>query len=80
MYLTEKGHKVSVYEKEKELGGQWNIACALPGKKGYASLTDYLRRWLKTNGIEVTLGIEVTREMVQNKKPDAVVVATGALQ
>ena len=79
MYLTERGHAVSLYEKEKELGGQWNIACALPGKKGYASLTDYLKRWLKNNGVEVTLGREVTRQMVQQKKPEAVVVATGAL-
>ncbi|MBN2098320.1 MAG: FAD-dependent oxidoreductase [Dehalococcoidia bacterium] len=79
MYLTERGHTVSLYEKEKELGGQWNIACALPGKKGYAALTDYLKRWLEKNGVEVTLGMEVTSETVQKKKPDAVVVATGAL-
>jgi len=79
MYLTERGHTVSLYEKEKDLGGQWNIACALPGKKGYASLTDYLKRWLKKNGIEVTLGAEVTRDMVIHRKPDVVIVATGAL-
>jgi 2-enoate reductase len=79
MYLTERGHKVALYEKENELGGQWNIACALPGKKGYAALTDYLKRWLKKNGVEINLGTAVTREMVLHKKPDAVVVATGAL-
>jgi 2,4-dienoyl-CoA reductase-like NADH-dependent reductase (Old Yellow Enzyme family)/thioredoxin reductase len=79
MYLTERGHTVSLYEKEKELGGQWNVACALPGKKGYASLTDYLKRWLKKNGVEITLGITVTKEMVLRQKPDTVIVATGAL-
>ena len=78
MYLTERGHKVSLYEKENELGGQWNIACALPGKKGYAALTDYLKRWLKKNGVEINVGTAVTREMVVQKKPDAVIVATGA--
>jgi 2,4-dienoyl-CoA reductase-like NADH-dependent reductase (Old Yellow Enzyme family)/thioredoxin reductase len=79
LYLTERGHTVSIYEREAELGGQWNIACALPGKKGYASLTDYLKRSLKKNAIEVTLGKEVTKELVQQKKPDVVVVATGAI-
>ena len=79
MYLTERGHTVSLYEKEKELGGQWNVACALPGKKGYASLTDYLKRWLKKNGVEITLGTTVTKEMVMRQKPDTVIVATGAL-
>jgi len=56
MYLTERGHRVALYEKEKELGGQWNIACALPGKKGYAALTDYLKRWLDRHGVETNLG------------------------
>ncbi len=79
MYLTERGHRVSLYEREKELGGQWNIACALPGKAGYASVTDYLKRWLARHGVETTLSTAVTREMVLRKKPDAVVVATGAV-
>jgi pyruvate/2-oxoglutarate dehydrogenase complex dihydrolipoamide dehydrogenase (E3) component len=70
---------VSLYEKENDLGGQWNIACALPGKKSYASLTDYLKRSLKNNRIEVNLGISVTKGMVQQKKPDVVVLATGAV-
>ena len=79
IYLTERGHRVSLYEKEAVLGGQWNIACALPGKGGYAALTDYLKRSLKNKHVEVVLGTEVTREMVQQKKPDAVVLATGAV-
>ena len=79
MYLTERGHKVSLYEREKELGGQWNIACALPGKAGYSALTDYLKRWLARHGVKITLGTTVTREMVLQKKPEAVVVATGAV-
>ncbi len=79
IYLTERGHRVSLYEKEAVLGGQWNIACALPGKGGYAALTDYLKRSLKNKHVEVVPGTEVTREMVQQKKPDAVVLATGAV-
>ena len=79
MYLTERGHQVSLYERENELGGQWNIACALPGKGGYAALTDYLKRWLTRHGVEMTLGTTVTRDMVLQRKPDAVVIATGAL-
>ncbi len=79
MYLTERGHQVSLYERESELGGQWNIACALPGKGGYAALTDYLKRWLTRHGVEMTLGTAVTRDMVLQRKPDAVVIATGAV-
>ncbi len=79
IYLAERGHRVWLYEREHELGGQWNIACAFPGKEGYASLTDYLKRSLDSHGIPVVLGVEVTREKVLEEKPDVVVVATGAV-
>jgi len=79
LYLAQRGHQVSLYEKGTRLGGQWNIACAAPGKEGYASLTDYLKRSLDKYGVEVTLGTEVTRETVSEMKPDVVVVATGAI-
>jgi len=77
--IAERGHKVSLYEKESELGGQWNIAAAVPGKEGFANFTDYLKRSLDKAGVPVTLGTEVTREQVLAMKPDAVVVATGAV-
>ena len=79
IYLAEKGHRVSLYERNPELGGQWNVACALPGKEGYATLTDRLKRSLDQYGIAVTMGTKVTRETVLKVKPDVVVVATGAV-
>ncbi|MFC2028290.1 NAD(P)-binding protein, partial [Chloroflexota bacterium] len=33
LLLAERGHHVSLYEKSQELGGQWNIASATPGKE-----------------------------------------------
>lgn len=77
--IAERGHKVSLYEKASELGGQWNIAVAVPGKEGFANFTDYLKRSLDKADVPVTLGTEVTREQVLAMKPDAVVVATGAV-
>jgi len=77
--IAERGHQVSLYEKASELGGQWNIAAAVPGKEGFANFTDYLKRSLDKAGVPVTLGTEVTREQVLAMKPDAVVVATGAV-
>ncbi len=79
LLLAERGHRVSLYEKNHDLGGQWNIACATPGKERYASLTDRLRRALADQGVEVTTGVTVSREMVARLSPNAVVVATGAV-
>ncbi len=79
VYLAERGHQVHLYEKNSKLGGQWNVASATPGKEGYASFTEYLQRLLNKYHIPVTLGTEVTRNMVTDLKPDAVVIATGAV-
>ena len=79
LLLAERGHRVSLYERRPDLGGQWNIASTTPGKERYASLTDRLRRALVEYGVEFTTGVTVTREMVAQRNPDAVVVATGAV-
>ena len=79
VFLAMRGHKVSLYEKSQRLGGQWCIACMIPGKQGFASFTDQLRRSLDRYEVPVVLGTEVTREHVLKMKPDIVVVATGAI-
>ncbi len=79
IFLAERGHRVSLYEKESELGGQWRIASSIPEKNIYSRFTDYLEHRLGQMGIPVNPGVEVTREQVLNVKPDVVVVATGAI-
>ena len=77
--LAQRGHNVSLYEKSNVLGGQWNIAAAVPGKEGFADFTDYLKRSLDKASVPATLGTEITKEQVMAMKPDVVVVATGAV-
>jgi 2,4-dienoyl-CoA reductase (NADPH2) len=76
--LAERGHKVSLYERSSELGGQWNIACSLPAKASFHTLTQYLIHKLDKLEVKVILNKEVTRHLVEEEKPDVVVVATGA--
>ena len=77
--LAGRGHDVSLYERSPELGGQWKTACAAPAKKDYASLAEHLERCLRQEGVVVKTGVEITKEKVLAAKPDAVVVATGAI-
>jgi 2,4-dienoyl-CoA reductase-like NADH-dependent reductase (Old Yellow Enzyme family)/thioredoxin reductase len=79
LLLAERGHRVSLYERNPDLGGQWIVASTTPGKERYASLTDRLRRALVERGVTLTTGVTVTRGMVEQRQPDAVVVATGAV-
>jgi len=75
---AERGHKVTLYEKEKALGGQLLIAGKPESKRPMLWLHDYLKTQLKELGVKVELGAEVTPTLVAEAKPDAVVVATGA--
>jgi 2,4-dienoyl-CoA reductase-like NADH-dependent reductase (Old Yellow Enzyme family)/thioredoxin reductase len=73
-----KGHQVTLYEKEPELGGQWRIASSLPGKGGYAAIINYLKSQLEKYQVPVFCGFEVTKEVVLTAKPDVVILAAGA--
>jgi len=73
-----RGHEVILYEKEQELGGQVNLAAKLPGREEISQVARWLELQLKKLGVKVILGKEVTPEVVDEVKPDAVVVATGA--
>ncbi len=76
--LAERGHKVSIYESEAELGGQWRIAAALPDKAHFVTLIDSLKRSLEKQAIKINTNLEITSQIIRQAKPDAVVVATGA--
>ena len=73
-----RGNDVFLYEKEKELGGQLNLADKAPGKEEIRNIKEFLVRQMEKLGVKVYLGKEVTPELVDDLKPDAIVLATGA--
>jgi 2,4-dienoyl-CoA reductase-like NADH-dependent reductase (Old Yellow Enzyme family)/thioredoxin reductase len=75
-----RGHRVTLYEKEKELGGQLNIAARIPKREDFAEVPRYYNYQMKLLGVEVICEAEVTPKMVREKNPDAVVIATGSIR
>jgi len=75
---AERGHQVTLYEKSNELGGQVLIAAKAPTRDDFAGCVRYFVTQIERLGVKVNLGIEVTPELVEEEKPDAVVVATGS--
>lgn len=71
------GHNVTLFEKEKQLGGQLNIA-VIPYFKEVHYLLDYLKTQIKKLKVNVKLGQEANLATVKRFKPDVVIVATGA--
>lgn len=72
-----RGHHVTLYEKEDRLGGQLNLAVLPPHKEEIAPYVEYLKGQLQKLDVAVKLNTEVTPVLVQQVKPDAVVVAAG---
>ena len=74
---AQRGHKVTLFEKDAELGGQLNIAALPPFKGDIFPWIDYLVNQVAKAGVEVKLNTDATAEIVTGGNPDAVVIATG---
>ena len=73
-----RGHRVSLYEMRRELGGQVRIAAAAPMRGDYAAITAWLADEVARLGVDVHLATPVDPDLVFSEMPDAVVVATGS--
>lgn len=75
---AQRGHKVTLYEKQDRLGGQVNLAKAPPGKKELHNVIESMDRRMRLYGVEIKLNEALTPEKVKAEKPDVLLAATGA--
>ncbi len=76
LVLAERGCTVSLWEREKDLGGTLRIA-SLPYEPN-ERLVEYLSSQVRQAGIDVQTGKTATFEQIKAFQPDLVIVATGA--
>lgn len=74
-----RGHRVDLYDRNAELGGQIRIAMKGAGRDEFGVIIRNEKNQVDNAGVRVHLGIEVTEEMVLAANPDAVIVATGSV-
>lgn len=72
------GHNVTVYEAKEQLGGQFRSAAYPPGKGELSTFVSSLRKNLEDLGVVIQMGTEVSEQLIEAEKPDAIIVATGA--
>ena len=73
-----RGHRVELWEKAQELGGNTRLASATPWKSEFKEIVDYLIRELERLKVPVKLGVEGTPSAIQDFNPDVLILATGA--
>ena len=76
--LALRKHRVTLIEKEKELGGLLRYATVPDFKAELRSFLEYLKTQVNKLGVEILCTRLATTEIVQELKPDSVVLAAGS--
>ncbi len=74
----DRGHDVTIIEREAELGGKLVFSKQVSFKANLAAFMKYQIRMVEKRGIRVLLNTEATPELVTAMEPDVVLSAVGA--
>lgn len=72
------GHRVDLYEKQADIGGQLHLAAAPPHKQEILEIIRYYRTMLDKTGVTLHTGVDITADDISKIRPDHVILAQGA--
>ena len=75
---AQRGHRVTLYEAGRRVGGQVLLAEQLPGRAEFGGVITNLVGEAERAGVTVVTRTRVDRALVDAEHPDVVIVATGA--
>ena len=70
-----RGHSVTLFDAQQEIGGQFNIAKQIPGKEEFYETLRYYRRMIEVTGVTLKLNHTVTADQLQAF--DETILASG---
>lgn len=73
-----RGHRVTLLERERVLGGQVQLAALQPEHGTVGEVASYLEAALDDLGVEVRRRTFATRDLLAQLEPEVIVVATGS--
>lgn len=76
--LAQRGHEVTLFERDTELGGQVNWIARSESYSEWGSIAGWLITQLQDTSVKIELGVEATVESLTAGGYDSVVVATGS--
>ena len=76
-----RGHEVILYERGHRLGGLLPLAALIKGTEieDLLAIVSYLKTQISKLGVQVRLGNEVNTALIEEVKPDAVIIASGGI-
>jgi len=75
---AQRGHRVTLYEAARRVGGQVLLAERLPGRAEFGGVITNLAGEAERAGVRVVTGTTVDLEVIRRERPEVVIVATGA--
>ncbi|EDM70489.1 dihydrodipicolinate synthase [Roseobacter sp. AzwK-3b] len=77
MTAAERGHAVTLFDRDTRLGGQLNMARKIPGKEEFHGLVDWYETMIRDLDITLKLGMAATADDLDGF--DEVIIATGVI-
>ncbi|MBO27319.1 MAG: NADPH-dependent 2,4-dienoyl-CoA reductase [Rhodobacteraceae bacterium] len=74
---AQRGHRVTIFDRAQEIGGQLNLAKQVAGKEEFWGFVDWYRSMIADLDIEVKLNTEVSANDLDDY--DEVIIATGVV-
>lgn len=74
---AQRGHSVTLYDADKEVGGQFNVAKQIPGKEEFYETIRYFRKQIELHGVTVKLNTRVSAADLSAADYDEIILATG---
>lgn len=77
--LAERGHAVTLFEKDGKVGGQINLAARAGWREALSGIPRWLLGQITRLGVELRLNTEASLALIEAAAPDVVILATGGL-
>ena len=76
---AERGHQVTLHERDRRLGGQALLAQLLPERAEFGGIVTNLSREAELAGVQTFTNSLVTAQMVRESGAEVIIIATGAV-
>jgi 2,4-dienoyl-CoA reductase-like NADH-dependent reductase (Old Yellow Enzyme family)/thioredoxin reductase len=76
---AQRGHRVTLYEQESCLGGQFNLAAMAPHKEEFLDVIRNKELMARRTGVDIHLNTQVSSELAEAAQPDTLILATGGI-
>lgn len=77
VYAAQRGHKVEIFDRGSEIGGQFNYAKQIPGKEEFYETLRYFNKQIELLDIKLHLNQQQSAEQLASAGFDEIVLATG---